>query len=167
MMRKIIYFLFLNCFLVSAGSVFAQDASNSSRTGQRTPNQEFLIEAKGSKFEVIQDRRAHTTEKHGNFERATASVDEAFNRKNLGIIIDHNIGVEVATTGEITFKLKNGVNQDIISSLMLPNVILVMKPDIFVVKTSTPRQLVMIARKLNASPVVEWAEPYTIHGNIR
>jgi len=159
--------IFSSAFLIiSTCFAWAQDATSSVQTHKRVENPDFVIESKGSKLELIPNSRAHLKNKHDQMDRATASTDEAFTTKKLGIIYNHNSGFEIATTGEITFKLKSGVSEDALQSLKLPNVVLVMKPDIYLTKTLTPRQLVKVSRELNNSTFVEWAEPFTIPSNI-
>lgn len=146
--------------------VWAQDVSNAAQTQKRIENPDFVVESKGKKIELIPNHRANVTNKHDQFDRSTSAADEVFTPKKLGILLDHNTGVESATTGEITFKLKSGISSDAIQTLTLTNFVLVMKPDIYVVKTSTPRQLVNVMRHLNSSPLIEWAEPFKVPSTI-
>jgi hypothetical protein len=154
------------CLIIPAYIVWAQDASNSKQSPKRVENPDFVIESKGSKLELLPNNRANLTSKNGQMNRSTESADEVFTTKKLGILFNHNSGAENVTTGEITFKLKSGVSEDSLQALMLPNVVLVMKPDIYLIKTATPGQMVKIARQLNASALVEWSEPFIVPSNI-
>lgn len=143
-------------------SSVAQTVFNSNLTNTNPSKSEYIFEARGMKFEVVPNRRARSLNKKDQFDQIESSEGEIFTSNKLGVIINHGTGVESATTGEITFKLKSGFSLSSIQPLLLPNVLLVMKPDIYVVKCSTPIQLVMIAKQLSTSNFIEWAEPYIV-----
>jgi hypothetical protein len=164
-MKKFLYQLLLALCCITFNFSWAQDQLNSSQQ-KRVQNPDFSFDSNGRSVEIIPDQRAHTTKKHNQHQRKSAGIDDSFTSDKLGIVIDHSSGAEMAVTGEITFKLKAGVSSDVVSTLNLPNAVLVMKPDIYVIKTTTPRQLVAIGRQLSKSGIVEWAEPFLIKTSI-
>jgi hypothetical protein len=153
--------------LANISLVAAQDIPNSHQNNQRISNPDFVVESNGKQIEVMPDQRAHTTKRHDRHTRIAADKNESFTPTQLGVVIDHGTGIEYAATGEITFKLKSGVSSDAINSLNLPNSLLVMKPDIYVVKSINPGQLVSIARQLGKSPIIEWSEIFTVRTNLK
>jgi len=165
-MKKYQVIFSIACLLIPACFVCAHETANSLQAQDRVENPDFMVESRGKKIELIPNSRAHITNKHGQLDRTTSSTDDVFTPKNLGILFDHNSGIEIATTGEITFKLKPGISPEAVQTLLLPNVSLVMKPDIYLIKTSTPRQLVKILRQLNASTLIDWAEPFKVPSKI-
>ena len=67
-------------------------------------------------------------------------------------------------TGEISFKLKKGMSLASILNAPVTSIKILINPDVYVVTSSTPIELVSYFKLLSISSAVEWVELYKING---
>jgi hypothetical protein len=154
-------------FLTNA-ACFAQ-IKPTPRVMQSVTDESMVIEDRGSKLEVFPALRAVKAmsapgkgETHSEFaEKKSAPI----NPRQLGVVFNHAMQARGYITGEIAFKMKNGLQAtDWLDKSAYPGLAKLTGPNTYIVVARTPSEFVELTKQLQARTDMEWVEPIVIYG---
>ena len=127
-------------------------------------NAAMLIQFGGQRIEVLPANRA-VRESNGQYSIVQADVNEVMTMDRLGVGYSYASNSNIMLSGEVSVKLKPQYSMASLGSLAAGSKLLV-SPDVYLLKASTPLDLIRMMGLLQANPAVSWAEPFTIRGRI-
>ena len=129
----------------------------------------MVIDDRGAKLEVLAARRA-TQQPTGPGRQVIHSVfaaDEAaaISPQQLGVVFNHAMQAQGYITGEIAFKMKDGVQAtDKLDPVAYPGLAKLTEPNIYIVVARTPPEFVQLVNRLQNRNDMEWVEPIVTYG---
>ena len=151
---------FLIVVLLAATAAHAELAPPPVAAPRQVGDAAMVIHSNGQQLEVLPGSRA-VRKNTGRHQLVAASHSDTITKDQLGVAYSYATGDNVLLTGEISFKLKAGANIAQLGSLARGAKIFA-PPDVYLVKASTPSEIVRLTRQLQASSAVEWAETYSV-----
>ena len=155
--------IFLSFFELAAGQIILPQIPENIKPLRSPINTDMIIIDQSSSIEILPLLRAKPVTRD-NFKISDSDAYGKFNKDSLGVAFNHTSGNDLILTGEISFKLKKGMSLASILNAPLASIKLLINPDIYVVTSSTPIELVSYFKLLSISNSVEWVELYKING---
>lgn len=135
-------------------------------------DESMVIDDRGSKLELLPTMRA--TQKLSSSDNQVVhsvfEVDESapISPQELGVVFNHAMQVQGYITGEIAFKMKDGLQAtDMLDATSYPGLAKLTNPNIYLVVARTPSEFVKLVKLLQAQTDVEWVEPIVAYGVLR
>ena len=165
-MYRISIFVVMLTLVCSSG--FAQ-LQPTPRVVQKVPDPSMMIDDRGSKLEVLPTMRAvqqlSTSGKQVVHSVFPASESEPISPQRLGMVFNHAMQVQGYITGEIAFKMKDGLQAtDRLDTASYPGLAKLTTPNIYLVVARTPSEFVELVKRLQGRPDMEWVEPMVTYG---
>jgi hypothetical protein len=163
----------MNRFIASMILLLAMAQSHAqlqppARVIQSVANPENVIVDRGAKLEIFPTQRAVSQSDSGGREVIhhvmTASADSAIGPLQLGVVFNHAMQQQGYISGEIAFKMKEGLKLSGFSSSLYPGLKKITNPEVYVVNTRTPAEFMAVLKRLQARGDLEWVEPTVIYG---
>lgn len=154
--------------VLASTACFAQ-IQPAQRAAQKVGNPSMVIDDRGSKLEVLPTMRAaqqlSTSGKRVVHSVFRASESEPIGPKQLGMVFNHAMQVQGYITGEIAFKMKDGLQAtDRLDTASYPGLAKLTPPNIYLVVARTPAEFVELVKRLQGRPDMEWVEPMVTYG---
>jgi hypothetical protein len=154
-------------FLASVAS-FAQ-IKPMPRAMQSVTDESMVINDRGSKLEVfpaLQAVKKMSISGKGNVHyEIVARKSEMINPQQLGVVFNNAMQVWGYITGEIAFKMKDGMQAtDWMDQSSYPGLAKLTEPNIYLVVARTPTEFVELTKQLQARTDMEWVEPIVVYG---
>lgn len=167
MIMKCIKFIlvFLSFCEFATGQIILPQISENIKPLRDPINTDMIILDQSSTIEILPLLRAKPVTRD-NFKIIDSDAFGKFNKDSLGVAFNHTGGNDLILTGEISFKLKRGLSLTSISNAPVTAIKLLIKPDVYMVTSSTPIELVSYFKLLSISHAVEWVELYKINRKI-
>lgn len=156
-------FVFLSFFEFASAQIILPPIPENIKPLRTIINTEMVISDQSSSIEILPLLRAKPLTRD-NFKITDSDAYGKFNKDSLGVAFNHTSGNDLILTGEISFKLKKGLSLASISNLPTAAISVLIKPDVYIVTSSTPIELVSYFKILAISNAVEWVELYKING---
>src|SRR5215467_15349019 len=157
--------LFLGLTLVATASV-AHIAPPHPVTPVANPT--MVIDDRGSLLEVLATQRAvpqvSAPGRQVVHAVAPASPMAPIGPRELGVVFNHAKQVQGYITGEIAFKMKDGVPPAGFDAASYPGFAKRAGPDVYLVVAGTPGEYVRLVKRLQTRSDLEWVEPVVIYG---
>lgn len=141
---------------------------------RKVADQSMIINDRGSKLEVLPTMRMRTVQKLSTLEKEVihsviqTEASAPISSQQLGVVFNHAMQVYGYITGEIAFKMEDGLDPtDRLDPVSYPGLAKLTNPDIYIVVAGTPSEFVEIVKRLQDRTDVEWVEPIVIHGDQR
>jgi hypothetical protein len=155
--------------LVLAGSSGFAQLQPMSRVIQKVADPSMVIDDRGSKLEVLPTLRAaqqlSTSGKQVVHSVFPASESEPIGPQKLGMVFNHAMQVQGYITGEIAFKMKDGLQAtDRLDTASYPGLAKLTAPNVYLVIARTPSGFVELVKRLQGRPDMEWVEPMVTYG---
>ncbi len=140
------------------------------RAVQEVADETMVIDDRGSRLEVLATLRAareSSASGEGKTHRVFATSQSApIGVKQLGVVFNHAMQVRGFITGEISFKLKGGLQvTDWPDASSYPGLARLTAPNIYIVVARTPADFVRLTRRLQGRSDVEWVEPVVVYAD--
>lgn len=160
--------IFVVMLALACSSGFAQ-LQPIPRVIQKVADPIMVIDDRGSKLEVLPTMRAaqqlSTSGKQVVHLVSPASEFEPISPQQLGMVFNHAMQVQGYITGEIAFKLKDGLQAtDRLDTASYPGLAKLTAPNVYLVVARTPSEFVEIVKRLQSRPDMEWVEPMVTYG---
>jgi hypothetical protein len=142
------------------------------RTIQKINDPGMVINDRGAKLEVLPTRRA-TPQLSSAGDRIVHSIFTADNStpigpKELGVVFNHSMQAQGYITGEIAFKMKNGLQAtDWLDAASYPGLAKLTAPNVYLVVAQTPSEFVQLVKRLQSRTDMEWVEPVVTYGSVQ
>ncbi|MBN1571259.1 MAG: hypothetical protein JXA73_25715 [Acidobacteria bacterium] len=158
-------------FLFTSVACFAQ-LKPTPRVIKSVTDESMVIDDRGSKLEVFPALRAvrkmSTSGKGIAHSEFTAGKSAPISPRQLGVVFNYAMQVRGYITGEITFKMKDGLQaSDWLDKSSYPGLAKLTAPNIYLVVARTPSEFVELTKRLQARTDMEWVEPVVIYGGLR
>lgn len=133
------------------------------RVMQTVADPNMVIDDRGSKLEVLSDKRA--TARLSNTGDRTVSVfkadkSSAITSQQLGVVFNHAMQATGYISGEIAFKMKGDLQATSgFDSGSYPGLAKLTTPNVYVVVARTATEFVDLTKRLQQRTDVEWVEP--------
>jgi hypothetical protein len=155
--------LFLACM-----ASFAQ-IKPTPRVMQSVTDESMVINDRGSRLVVFPALRAvkkMSISGNGNVHsEIMADKSDPINPHQLGVVFNSAMQVRGYITGEIAFKMKDGLQAtDWLDPSSYPGLAKLTAPNIYLVVARTPAEFVELTRQLQARTDMEWVEPIVVYG---
>ena len=142
------------------------------RVIQKVVDPSMVIDDRGSKLEVIPTSRAvqqlSTSGKQVIHSVSPASQSAPINPQQLGVVFNHAMQVQGYITGEIVFKMKDGIQAtDRLDPASYPGLAKLTNPNVYLVVERTPSEFVELVKRLQGRTDMEWVEPMVTYGVLR
>jgi hypothetical protein len=162
-----IFFKYILVFLTfcefATGQIILPQMPENIKILRAIKNTDMVISDQSSSIEILPLLRAKPLTRD-NFKLADSDAYGKFSKDALGVAFNHTSGNDLILTGEISFKLRSGLSLASISNVPTAAIKILIKPDVYIVTSSTPIELVSYFKILAISNAVEWIELYKING---
>jgi len=163
------YRIAISVMLFLASAVCFAQINPKPRVMQSVTDESMVIDDRGSKLEVFPTLRAakilSTSEKGEAHSEFMARKSAPINRQQLGVVFNHAMQARGYTTGEIAFKMKDGLQApDWLDKSSYPGLAKLTAPNIYLVVARTPAEFVKLTKQLQARTDMEWVEPIVTYG---
>ena len=153
---------------LASTSVFAQ-LQPPPQVIQKVADPSMVIDDRGSKLEVLPTMRAaqqlSTSGKQVVHSIFPASESAPISPQQLGLVFNHAMQVQGYITGEIAFKMKDGLQAtDRLDTASYPGLAKLTTPNVYLVVARTPSEFVELVKRLQGRPDMEWVEPMVTYG---
>jgi len=167
-MHRIAIFIIL---AVASTASYAQ-LQPTPRAIQAVSDPSMVIDDRGAKLEVLPGRRAAqqlaSSGKQVIHSVFAASQSEPISPRQLGVVFNHAMQVQGYITGEIAFKMKDGVQAtDRLDPASYPGLAKLTDPNVYLVAARTPSEFVELVRRLQGRNDMEWVEPMVTYGGLQ
>ena len=161
-MKKII---FIGLAFLQSEIAFAQlDFSTNITQTKAIQDVSMVIQVETRKVEVLPKLRG-LPQKNGSYQIIESGA--AFSKDTYGVAYDHTQKAQIFLSGEISFKVLSAYNiSNLPSSLSLISKIIV-SPDIYVINTTSPSELINVYNQLKSNKMIEWVELKSNPGAIK
>jgi len=139
------------------------------RVTRNVSDPSMVIDDRGSKLEVLATKRA-SQQTAGAGKQVTHSVyaaseAEPISPQQLGVVFNHAMQAQGYITGEIAFKMKDGVQAtDRLDAVSYPGLAKLTNPNVYIVVAHTPSEFVELVKRLQQRTDMEWVEPVVTYG---
>lgn len=153
--------------LLVAPAAFAQ-LSPPVRPRAVVSNSAMVIEDRGAKIEVLPNERATTAVDAASgrtvhrLQRAAATAP--MNDERLGVVFNYTMQQQGYATGEIAFMMRPGATPDT-GSGNFPGLKRLTASGLYIVRATTPAQLVSLTKELQSNHRVAWVEPIVVYAS--
>lgn len=142
------------------------------RVIQQVSDPNMVIDDRGSNLEVLPTMRAtqhlSTSGKQVVHSAFQASKTEPISPRQLGVVFNHAMQVQGYITGEIAFKMKDGIQATgRLDRASYPGLAKLTNPNVYLVVARTPSEFVMLVKRLQSRPDMEWVEPIVTYGTLQ
>ena len=149
------YRLAIFVILVLASPISGAQLQPSPRVIQKVADPTMVIDDRGAKLEVLSTKRAAqqmaSSGKQVFHSVFAASQSEPISPQQLGVVFNHAMQVQGYITGEIAFKMKDGVQAtDRLDPASYPGLAKVTNPNVYLVVARTPPEFVELTKRLQA-----------------
>jgi len=139
------------------------------RVIQKVADPSMVIDDRGSKLEVLSARRAAqqmaSSGKQIIHSVFLANRSAPISPQQLGVVFNHAMQLQGYITGEIAFKMKDGVQAtDRLDPASYPGLALLTNPNVYLVVARTPSEFVELVKRLQGRTDMEWVEPMVTYG---
>jgi hypothetical protein len=139
------------------------------RVVQKVADPSMVINDRGSKLEVLPTMRAaqqlSISGKQIVHSVFPASESEPIGPQQLGMVFNHAMQAQGYITGEIAFKMKDGLQAtDRLDTASYPGLAKLTNPNIYLIVARTPSEFVELVKRLQDRPDMEWVEPMVTYG---
>jgi hypothetical protein len=130
-----------------------------------------VIMDRGAKLEIFPTERAVPQSDSGGRQvihrMMTAGPDSAIGPLQLGVVFNHAMQQQGYISGEIAFKMKEGLKHSGFTSSLYPGLKKITNPEIYVVNARTPAEFMAVLKRLQGRDDLEWVEPTVIYGPLQ
>lgn len=142
------------------------------RVTREVADPSMVIDDRGSKLEVLPTVRAaerlSTSGKHVVHSIFPASVSDPIRPPQLGIVFNHAMQVQGYITGEIAFRMKDGLQAiEWLDAASYPGLAKLTNPNIYLVAARTPAEFIELVKRLQGRSDMEWVEPMVTYGDLK
>jgi hypothetical protein len=127
-----------------------------------------VIIDRGVQLEIFPTQRAVPQSDSGGRQvihrMMTASADSTIGPLQLGVVFNHAMQQQGYISGEIAFKMKEGLKLSGLTSSLYPGLKKITNPEVYVVNTRTPAEFMAVLKRLQGRDDLEWVEPTVIYG---
>ena len=139
------------------------------RVIQNVSDPSMVIDDRGTKLEVLPTTRAVQQAASPGKEVVrsvfAASQSSPISLQQLGVVFNHAMQVQGYITGEIAFKMKDGVQAtDRLDAASYPGLAKLTNPNVYLVVARTPTEFVELVKRLQSRTDMEWVEPIVTYG---
>ena len=129
----------------------------------------MVIDDRGSKLEVVPTKRAvqqmSTSGKQVVHSVFLANQSTPISPRQLGVVFNHAMQVQGYITGEIVFKMKDGLQPTgRLDTTSYPGLAKLTNPNVYLVVARTPSEFVEVVKRLQGRTDIEWVEPIVTYG---
>jgi hypothetical protein len=154
--------------LLTSAVCFAQ-IKPTPRVMESVSDESMVINDRGSKLEVFLALRAvrkmSTSGKRNAHSEFRARKSAPINAQQLGVVFNHAMQARGYITGEIAFKMKNGLQAtDWLDESSYPGLAKLTPPNTYLVVARTPSEFIELTKRLQARTDMEYVEPIVIYG---
>jgi len=158
--------------LAVAGTASYAQLQATPRVIQTVSDPRMVIDDRGAKLEVLPTRRAAqqmaSSGKQVVHSVFAASQSEPISPQQLGVVFNYAMQVQGYITGEIAFKMKDGVQAtDRLDPASYPGLAKLTNPNVYLVAARTPSEFVELVRRLQGRNDMEWVEPMVTYGGLQ
>ena len=141
------------------------------RAIQEVADPNMVIDDRGSQLEVLPTVRViqKLSASGKQVVRSTfpAGMSEPINPQQLGMVFNHAMQVQGYITGEIAFKMKDGLQAtDRLDIATYPGLAKLTNPNVYLVVARTPSEFVELVKRLQGRSDMEWVEPFVTYGSL-
>ena len=158
--------------LAVAGTASYAQLQPTPRVIRTVSDSSMVIDDRGAKLEVFPAMRAAqqmaSSGKQVIHSVFAASQSEPISPRQLGVVFNHAMQVQGYITGEIAFKMKDGVQAtDRLDPASYPGLAKLTNPNVYLVVAKTPSEFVELVKRLQGRNDMEWVEPVVTYGALQ